>query len=73
MSLIFVIQNVFWHEDTKQWILILAAGQQMNIYSSKNLKDWKYESNFGEGYGNHGGVWECPDLLKVGDKWGSHL
>lgn len=61
--------NVFWHEDTKQWILILAAGQQMNIYSSKNLKDWKYESNFGEGYGNHGGVWECPDLLKVGDKW----
>ena len=57
--------NVFWHEDTKQWILILAAGQQMNIYSSKNLKDW----NFGEGYGNHGGVWECPDLLKVGDKW----
>ena len=27
--------NVFWHEDTKQWILILAAGQQMNIYSSR--------------------------------------
>jgi len=49
--------------------LILAAGQQMNIYSSKNLKDWKYESSFGEGYGNHGGVWECPDLLKMGDKW----
>ena len=61
--------NVFWHEETQQWILILAAGQQMNIYSSKNLKDWKYESSFGEGYGNHGGVWECPDLLKMGGKW----
>jgi len=61
--------NVFWNEEVKQWILILAAGQQMNIYSSKNLKDWKYESSFGEGYGNHGGVWECPDLLKMGDKW----
>ena len=61
--------NVFWNEDVKQWNLILAAGQQMNIYSSKNLKDWKYESSFGEGYGNHGGVWECPDLLKMGDKW----
>ena len=61
--------NVFWNEEVKQWNLILTAGQQMNIYSSKNLKDWKYESSFGEGYGNHGGVWECPDLLKMGDKW----
>ena len=61
--------NVFWNEEVKQWNLILAAGQQMNIYSSKNLKDWEYESSFGEGYGNHGGVWECPDLLKMGDKW----
>lgn len=61
--------NVFWNEEVKQWNLILAAGQQMNIYSSKNLKDWKFESSFGEGYGNHGGVWECPDLLKMGEKW----
>ena len=61
--------KVFWNEDLKQWNLILASGQQMNIYSSKNLKDWKYESCFGEEYGNHGGVWECPDLLKIGDKW----
>ncbi len=61
--------KVFWNDDLKQWNLILASGQQMNIYSSKNLKDWKYESCFGEGYGNHGGVWECPDLLKMGDKW----
>ena len=61
--------KVFWNDDLKQWNLILASGQQMNIYSSKNLKDWKYESCFGEGYGNHGGVWECPDLLKIGDKW----
>ena len=61
--------KVFWNDDLNQWNLILASGQQMNIYSSKNLKDWKYESCFGEEYGNHGGVWECPDLLKIGDKW----
>ena len=61
--------KVFWNDDLNQWNLILASGQQMNIYSSKNLKDWKFESSFGEGYGNHGGVWECPDLLKIGDKW----
>ena len=60
--------KVFWNDDLNQWNLILASGQQMNIYSSKNLKDWKYESCFGEEYGNHGGVWECSDLLKIGDK-----
>jgi levanase/fructan beta-fructosidase len=55
----------FWNEDIKAWNLILAAGQEMRIYSSKDLKEWKYESSFGKGYGNHGGVWECPDLFKV--------
>ena len=61
--------KVFWNEDTQLWNLILAAGQQMSIYSSKNLKDWTFESHFGEGYGNHDGVWECPDLIKMGNKW----
>ena len=57
--------HVFWNEDAKFWNMILAAGQEMQIYSSANLKDWKYESSFGHEYGNHGGVWECPDLMKM--------
>ena len=57
--------HMFWNEDIKKWNMILAAGQHMEIYSSDNLKDWKYESSFGEMYGNHGGVWECPDLMKM--------
>lgn len=57
--------HMFWNEDIKKWNMILAAGQYMEIYSSDNLKDWKYESSFGEKYGNHGGVWECPDLMKL--------
>jgi len=56
---------MFWNEDIKKWNVILAVGQHMEIYSSDNLKDWKYESSFGEEYGNHGGVWECPDLMKL--------
>ena len=59
----------FWNEDIKAWNLILAAGQEMRIYSSKNLKEWKHESTFGLEYGNHGGVWECPDLFKIDNKW----
>lgn len=57
--------NVFWNEELGKWNLILAAGQEMRIYSSADLKNWTYESSFGKGFGNHGGVWECPDLMKV--------
>ena len=59
----------FWNEDIGAWNLILAAGQEMRIYSSKDLKEWKYESSFGKGYGNHSGVWECPDLFKLKEAW----
>ena len=59
----------FWNEDIKAWNLILAVGQEMRIYSSPDLKKWKYESSFGKEYGNHGGVWECPDLFKIDEKW----
>ena len=67
--------HVFWNEEAGFWNMILAAGQQMSIYSSKDLKEWKHESDFGAEYGNHGGVWECPDLMKMNvkgtnkDKW----
>ena len=57
--------KAFWNEEANVWNLILAAGQEMRIYSSKDLKDWKYESSFGKEYGNHGGVWECPDLFPL--------
>ncbi len=57
--------NMFWNKDINAWNLILAVGQEMRIYSSPNLKDWKEESRFGLGYGNHDGVWECPDLFKL--------
>ena len=57
--------NFFWHEATQKWIMLLAAGQEMQIYSSPNLKDWTMESSFGREYGNHDGVWECPDLMPL--------
>lgn len=57
--------HMFWSEEYGRWYMILAAGQEMQIYSSANLKQWKHESSFGHEYGNHGGVWECPDLFKL--------
>ena len=65
--------KVFWDNQTRQWKVVLAAGQEVQFYSSDNLRDWTYDSSFGLSYGNHNGVWECPDLIRLPfegkDKW----
>ena len=65
--------KVFWDDRTRQWKVVIAAGQEVRFYSSDNLIDWKYESSFGQDYGCHDGVWECPDLIRLPfegkDKW----
>ena len=65
--------KVMWHDDSGQWIMTLATKQTITFYGSKNLKEWNRLSEFGEGVGAHGGVWECPDLLPFqtseGKKW----
>lgn len=57
--------KVFWHNETQRWVMVLAVGQEMQFFTSSNLKDWEYQSSFGEGQGAHGGVWECPDLFEL--------
>ncbi len=57
--------KVIWHELSKQWIMILAVKDHVEFYSSPNLKDWNYLSDFGTTTGAHGGVWECPDLFEL--------
>jgi fructan beta-fructosidase len=65
--------KVFWHPETGQWVVVIAAGDQVNIYTSSNLINWTFVSDFGDDQGWHGGVWECPDLFPLqGDgqtKW----
>ena len=48
-----------------QWTMVLAAGQEIMFYASKDLKNWELLSTFGEGIGNHEGVWECPDFFPL--------
>ena len=57
--------KLFWDAQSKQWKVILAAGQEVQFWSSDNLKKWTYDSSFGLSYGNHNGVWECPDLIRL--------
>ncbi|MFC6604865.1 glycoside hydrolase family 32 protein [Ectobacillus funiculus] len=57
--------KVFWHDETNKWVMVLATGQSITIYTSPNLRDWEYGSEFENKAGSHGGVWECPDLFKL--------
>lgn len=54
-----------WYEKDKKWVMALAASDRIIFYSSKDLKNWNIESEFGKGVGAHGGVWECPDIFPL--------
>ncbi|WP_010677740.1 glycoside hydrolase family 32 protein [Bacillus timonensis] len=63
--------KVFWHEETKKWVMVVSTNQSVSFFNSDNLIDWKFQSQFGENEGLHAAVWECPDLFQLpvdGDK-----
>ena len=49
-------------EANGQWLMILAEGHKLGIYTSKDLKSWHYASGF-ERSGL--GTLECPDLFQL--------
>lgn len=57
--------KVFWHEPVRKWIMALAVKDHVALYSSPDLKQWEFLSDFGKAEGAHGGVWECPDLFPL--------
>ena len=57
--------KVNWDATHKQWIMVLAAQDRAQFYTSKDLKKWEYLSEFGKNIGAHGGVWECPDFFEI--------
>jgi fructan beta-fructosidase len=57
--------KVFWHAGSRRWIMVLASQDHVKFYSSRNLRQWRFESDFGAGQGAHGGIWECPDLFEM--------
>ncbi len=68
--------KVFWHEESKQWVMALAKGWKMGteFYGSKDLKNWTHLSTFFVPLAGRPSLqWECPDLLqfdyKGGKKW----
>lgn len=59
--------NMFWDDDARQWVLVLAHAleHEMLIFTSPDMKKWTLQSSFGKGIGAQEGVWECPDLFRL--------
>ena len=58
--------KVFWHEATRQWIMVtvLADQHKVRFDGSPDLRHWTHLSDFGPA-GAIDGVWECPDLFPL--------
>lgn len=50
--------KVFWYAEKEHWVMVLFEGIGHSIYTSDNLKEWKFESHVK-------GFWECPELFEL--------
>lgn len=67
--------NVFWHEPSASWIMIvvLSAENRAVLYRSDDLRAWT-ELSVISGEGAQGEIWECPLLIELpveggGTRW----
>lgn len=55
------------------WKMVVGSGHdghgQVLLYSSSDLRTWTYRGVLLSGDGSTGGMWECPNLVPVGDRW----
>ncbi len=57
--------KVVWDAAHGQWLMVLAAQDRVQFFTSQDLKSWTLASSFGEGARNHAGVWECPEIIPM--------
>ncbi|HBX44723.1 2,6-beta-D-fructofuranosidase [Limibacterium fermenti] len=50
--------KVFWYAPGNHWTMVLHERDGHSIYTSSDLKDWKYQSHVT-------GFWECPELFEL--------
>jgi fructan beta-fructosidase len=64
--------QVFWYNAAERWMMIVTHPKQhkVSFYSSSDLKQWTYLSDFGP-MGSYNNDWEVPDIFELpvdGDK-----
>jgi fructan beta-fructosidase len=58
--------QVFWFAPKSEWIMIVTRPHlhKVSFYSSQNLKQWTWLSDFGP-MGAHSNDWEVPDIFQL--------
>lgn len=57
--------KVIWHNSLQKWIMVLAVNNRISFYTSDNLKEWTFASDFGTDLGGNNDICECPDLFEI--------
>ena len=65
--------KVFWHAESNRWVMVTveAVDFEVHIHTSSDLLTWEHASVFSHPEID-GGIWECPDLLRVPVIGGTH-
>lgn len=56
--------KVVWDDARERWVMVLAEGERLGFYTSENLREWTYASDFVR---TDYGLLECPDLFEMVD------
>lgn len=58
--------DVFWHEESRRWIMAITLpdDRKINFYASPDLKAWTFLSSFGP-LAAQDGLWEVPILFQL--------
>ena len=58
--------NIFWHEPTRRWIMVVARSAEhcASLFGSNDLRAWRHLSDIGP-WDAPGQVWECPMLIDL--------
>ncbi|MFC3415414.1 glycoside hydrolase family 32 protein [Algoriphagus hitonicola] len=55
--------KVIWVNN--KWVMSIAVKDKIQFFSSPNLINWTFESDFNPEWANYEGVWKCPDLFPL--------
>ncbi|RKD90739.1 glycoside hydrolase family 32 protein [Mangrovibacterium diazotrophicum] len=57
--------KVFWNDDLQRWTMLVLSGYEVRFYSSDNLRDWEYQSRFGDDVYLKHGNWTAVDFFPM--------
>ena len=62
-----------WKDGNLYYVIVGCCaeenGGEAALFSSVDLRNWKFETILDKSYGKLGIMWECPDFFPLGDKW----